>query len=166
MNLSEHVTLAEFTRSDTARRLGIDNSLPPELLEQARATCLMLERIRAHLSSLHGGTVPLIITSGYRNAAVSRAVGSTGHSDHVLACAADWVAPEYGTPFVVARELAAHVDELGIGQLINEFPGPDGQGWIHTSTIRPRASYNRVITIDRNASGLVETKVGVLESFS
>lgn len=164
MNLTDHFTLAEFTWSDTARRLGIDNSLPDYLLEAARATCLMLERIRAHLSGLHGAPVPIILTSGYRCHALDRAVGGTG-GDHRLALAADWIAPDYGRPYVIARELAAHVDELGIGQLINEFPGPDG-GWIHTSTKRPLAAHNRVITIDRTASGHVEARVGVVESFA
>ena len=36
--------LAEFTASDTALRLGIDNSLPPELLPMAILTAQMMER--------------------------------------------------------------------------------------------------------------------------
>ncbi len=36
MRLTEHFTLAEFVRSDTAKRLGIVNELPTELLDAAR----------------------------------------------------------------------------------------------------------------------------------
>ena len=35
----------------------------------------------------------------------------------------------FGKPLDVARELSGHVEEPGIGQLINEFPGPSG--WVH-----------------------------------
>jgi len=166
MNLSEHFSLAEFTRSDTARRLGLDNSMPDDLLGNARRTCLMLERIRAHLCRLVGVDVSMHITSGYRHPVVSAAIGSSGASDHTIGIAADWVAPMAGRPYVIARELSGHIDELGIGQLINEFPGADGDGWIHTSTEPPARAINRVITIDRNLLGRIETRVGVLESFA
>jgi hypothetical protein len=53
-----------------------------------------------------------------------------------------------GRPTEVAKLLAPHVDELKIGQLINEFPSASG-GWIHTSTRIPRKPANRVITITK-----------------
>lgn len=140
MRLSEHFTLSEFTASDTALRLGVDNSLPPELLENARSTVAMLEIIRAYLSKIAGRDVPLIVTSGYRCAELNRAIGSRDSSDHRSAQAADFKAPAFGTPLEICQALIEQIDTFGIGQLIYE------NTWVHVST-RPQAkSINRVLT--------------------
>jgi zinc D-Ala-D-Ala carboxypeptidase len=152
-----HFDLAEFCESDTATRCRIDNTLPEALEPQAWATLAMLEGIRAHLSAKAGKDIPVFISSGYRSPALNAAVGGVPSSDHVKACAADIKAPAFGSPLVVARELAAHVDELGIGQLINEFPGSGG--WVHVSTRRPDKALNRIITITAKGAA-----VGVRES--
>lgn len=148
-------TLAEFCASSTALRLKIDNTLPEELEPQAWATLAMLQRIRDHLSSVAGKDIPVSISSGYRCPALNRAVGGAATSDHLNACAADIKAPAFGSPLIVARELAKHVDALQIGQLINEYPGAGG--WVHVSTRRPGKMVNRIITI--SAAG---TQVGVV----
>ena len=146
MKLSDNFTIAEFTASDTAARRGIDNTLPGGLIPTAQATAQMLERIRAAL-----GGLPIIITSGYRCAALNAAIGSSNTSDHPRAMAVDFKCPAYGTAYDVARFLAGRVDTLNIGALIHEF----GQ-WIHVSTRIPDKVINRVITI--NAAG---TQAGV-----
>ncbi len=153
MNLTENFTVAEFTSSDTARRMGIDNSLPATLLPQAQRTCEMLERIRAHLAWLARRPVPIIVTSGYRCAHLNAAIGSGPGSDHVRAMAADIKAPAFGTAYEVAQALAQHVDGLEIGQLIHEFGA-----WVHVGTRRPERAVNRVITISRAG-----TQAGVVE---
>lgn len=148
--MTPNFTLVEFTRSGTAARLGIDNTLPAELVPAARGTLAMLERIRAELCRLAGRDVPMAVSSGYRCAALNAAVGSRSTSDHLLAAAADWRADSFGTPYQIAQALAPLVGELGIGQLINEFPSKDGSsGWVHTSTRLPAAAVNRVITISK-----------------
>ncbi len=144
MNIT-HFDLDEFCASDTATRLRIDNSLPDSLEPAALVTLAMLERIRAHLSAKAGRDVPITILSGYRCERLNAAVNGADSSDHVKACAADIRAPAFGRPIDVARELSAHVDALGIGQLINEFPGPSG--WVHVSTKKPSKLINRIITI-------------------
>lgn len=145
MNIT-NFSLDEFCASDTATRLRIDNGLPEDLEPSAWATLAMLERIRAHLSKKAGKDVPITILSGYRCERLNAAVNGSASSDHVKACAADIRAPAFGRPIDVARELSAHVDALGIGQLINEFP--DGnKGWVHVSTKKPSKLINRIITI-------------------
>ena len=153
----EHFTLDEFCASDMALRRRIANHLPAELEPQAWATLAMLEAIRAHLSMVKGVDVPVIISSGYRSPQLNAAVGGVPSSDHLKACAADIRAPAFGSPLQVAQALAGHVDELGIGQLINEFPGAGG--WVHVSTRKPEKALNRIITI--TAHGAV---VGVREA--
>ena len=155
MNLSPHFTLAEFCRSETAVRRNISNNLPADLLHAAKGTAAMLERIRAHLSSLAGRDVPMRITSGYRCITLNRAIGSSDGSDHVQAWAADWEAPAFGSPTDVCEALAPMVGALGIGQVINEYP--DRDGWVHTSTRMPAKAINRIITITGRG-----TSVGVL----
>ena len=139
--MTPHFSLAEFTASDTAARLGIDNSLPDELRDNAMKTLQMMERIRLHINA------PISITSGYRCEALNRAIGSKPGSDHTLAFAVDFKASRAGTPAEIAKSLALVVDMLGIGQLILEF-----QSWCHVSYCSPSKAINRIITIDKNGT--------------
>lgn len=150
MQLTQHFTLAELTKSSTAERLELDNTPPPEVLPALTRTAEMLERIRSTLG------VPVTVTSGYRALAVNKAVGGVTTSDHAQGRAADIVAPRYGTPLQIARALAPLVDVLGIGQLIYERFG--STSWVHVSTRVPDKRVNRVITI--TSAG---TQLGVQE---
>ena len=141
MNLSTHFTLAEFTQSDTAARMSINNDLPLELLPAATVTCELLERIRGYLCERAAKPVPLLISSGWRCPALNRAVGSSDTSDHLRAMAVDFRAPAFGTPLQVAQALAPMVDALNIGALIYEH------SWIHISTRRPDKLLNRILTV-------------------
>ena len=134
MNLSPHFTYAEFTRSDTALRLGLTNDLPCELVHNAKATAAMLERIREFLGH------PMAVTSGYRCLELNRAIKSKDTSDHVQALACDFVVP--GRPvFEIARLLAANIDKLQIGQLLYEF------SWLHVGVPVPEKPNNRILTV-------------------
>ena len=135
MNLSPHLTHAEFTRSDTALRLGIDNTLPEGLLANAYDTAAMFERLRAHLKA------PILVSSGYRCLALNTAIGSASGSDHVQALALDFRAPAFGTPLQICRDLQAHLRELGAGQMIFEH------SWVHLSTRSPAMPVNAVLTL-------------------
>ena len=139
MNLSPHFTLAELTRSNTAQRLGLDNTPPDDVIEALKLTAQMLERIRETLDK------PVIVTSAFRSLAVNRAVGGATSSDHLSGEAADIVSPAFGTPYLVASTLAPLVSTLGIGQLILE--GVRGKQWVHVSRRTPARAVNRIITI-------------------
>jgi hypothetical protein len=117
MNLSEHFTLEELTASDIATRRGIGNTPGP--LEQANLTRIAatLEQVRALLG------VPMHINSGYRSPTVNRAVGGSATSAHCDGRAADFIAPEYGTPQEVAR--AIRDSAIQFDQLIYEGT------WVH-----------------------------------
>lgn len=156
MTLSEHFTLAEFCRSETAVRRNIPNNLPADLLHAAKASAAMMESIRAHLCKLAGRDIAINVSSGYRCIMLNRAIGSSDRSDHVQAAAWDWEAPTFGSPTRICEALAPMVGVLGIGQLINEYP--DRDGWVHTSTRLPAKVVNRVITITGRG-----TSVGILE---
>jgi zinc D-Ala-D-Ala carboxypeptidase len=146
MKLSQHFTLHELTRSDTALRLGIDNSLPPQLTNKALETAHMMERIRTYLSELASKDVPIVVTSGYRSPALNTAIGGAEQSDHQRMMAVDFRAPAFGSAQQVCRALAPAVNSLQIGQLILEY-----SSWVHVSLAVPVKPQNRVIT--RTSSG-------------
>jgi uncharacterized protein YcbK (DUF882 family) len=133
--LSPHLTLEEFTRSDTATRLGIDNSLPENLLEAAIQTGVMLERIRKVLGT------PMLISSGYRCPELNKAIGSGPSSDHPKAAALDFRAPRFGTPLAICQALFPFIQQLGIGQIIYEH------SWVHISTRAPKNEVNVALTL-------------------
>lgn len=145
--MPRNFSLGEFTQSDTAVAKGISNQLPSMLEATAMNTLEMMQRIRDHLSAIAGRDVAITITSGYRSPALNRAVGGAANSDHVAACAVDFKAPSFGSPTKIATELAKYVDELKIGQLINEHPERGSASWVHVSTRRQVLTVNRVITI-------------------
>ena len=88
MKLSEHFDLNEFTRSATADRLHIDNSIPEEFIPNLKNLCQqVLEPLREHFG------IPVIISSGYRCPALNRAVGGVPNSQHLKGEAADIILP-------------------------------------------------------------------------
>ena len=158
MKLSAHFDLEEFTCSDTAARMCINNDLPIELLAEAKKTADMMEAIRGYLSDRLAKPCPVIITSAYRCPQLNKAIGSSETSDHIKMMACDFKAPAFGSPYDICRELAPAMSMLGIGQIIFEYGTPDGGGWIHVSTRIPDKIINRIITIDKNGThaGIVE----------
>lgn len=86
MRLTENFTTQEVTRSDTAQRLGIDNSLSIEMLDNAYCFAkAVLQPLREHIGR------PFIISSWYRSKALNEAVGGTHNSAHLKAQAVDFV---------------------------------------------------------------------------
>ena len=84
VRLSEHFSLIEMTKSQTALRLGLDNNPDPAKVKSLRALCeQVLEPARKHFDR------PVIINSGYRAEAVNRAIGGKATSQHCKAEAAD-----------------------------------------------------------------------------
>lgn len=117
--LTEHFTLEEMTISQTAARAGIDNTPSAAIVRNLRQTCEMLEAVRTTL-----GGAPILISSGYRSPALNKAVGGSKNSAHLEGLAADFTAPAFGTPFQIARAIAA--SSLAYDQLIHEFGV-----WVH-----------------------------------
>lgn len=119
MNLSEHFTYEELTHSDLAVRKGIDNTPSAATVENLKLLCATLEDVRTLIG------VPMHVNSGFRSPSVNRAVGGSAVSAHCQGYAADFIAPEYGTPQEVAR--AIRDSGIKFDQLI--FEGT----WCHLS---------------------------------
>ncbi len=116
MQLSQHFSLREFIVSDAAEAIGDDNLPTPAHLENLRRTAAGFEAVRSIL-----GDRVIVITSGYRNPRVNRAVKGTPTSAHPLGFAGDFRVAEL-TPLMCARRLEAAMREgrLQFDQLILE----------------------------------------------
>lgn len=127
MKLSKHFELAEFTRSDNAKRLGISNLPTIEHQENMKFVCeKVLEPIREHFNR------PLILSSGYRSAALNaKTKGASSTSQHSTGEAVD--IDMDGTE-VTNRQIFEFIrDNLEFDQLINEYPIDDNPSWVHVS---------------------------------
>ena len=91
MKLSGHFTLAELTKT-SVRMENVPNEAQVENLKRL---CRWLERLRRRWNDLYaddggvGMEEPLIVNSGYRSAAVNKAVGGAPTSNHLTGCAVD-----------------------------------------------------------------------------
>ena len=80
VNLSEHFTLAELTKTS----VKIDNVPNEEQVKNLRRLCRWLEQLRRRWNNLSGeGDDPIIINSGFRSPEVNKAVGG-GHIEQPL----------------------------------------------------------------------------------
>lgn len=86
MQLSEHFSLDEMTRSATALRLGYNNTPDKTAIDNMALLCdTLLEPIRSMLG------VPMHIDSGFRSKDLNAAVKGAKHSAHMEGRAADFI---------------------------------------------------------------------------
>lgn len=118
----KYFSFEEFERSSSAQRLNIDNSIPEDL--KANVTALA-DAVLDPLREAWGK--PITVNSGYRCAALNRAVCGSPSSQHVRGMAADITT---GNRADNRRLFQLIVDmKLPYDQLINE----SGFSWIHVS---------------------------------
>lgn len=124
MNLSAHVTLAEFTHSPTATLKKINQTMPFEAVAFAKDLCEnVFEPIRAHVGR------PIKINSGYRSKLLNKAVGGSPTSQHVTGQAMDLDLHD--------RDLFEWIiDNIEFDQLIYEFGDDQNAGWFHISYVK------------------------------
>ena len=126
MNLSANFSLHEMCKSETALRMGYDNTPDDEATENLRLLCeKVLQPVRDH----YGKGVK--VNSAYRSPESNAAVGGSKTSDHCKGMAAD-----IEIPGVANADLAQFImDNLSYTQLILEFytPGIPDSGWVHVS---------------------------------
>tara|TARA_R100000773_G_C4220382_1_gene119057 strand:+ start:3477 stop:3929 length:453 start_codon:yes stop_codon:yes gene_type:complete len=140
MRLSKNFTLAEFTKSQTAERKGIDNTPSDNHIESMELLCNeVLEPIRYHFDK------PIMINSGYRSVALCEAIGSKATSQHAKGEAAD-----IEIPGVDNLDIAIFImDNLDFDQLILEcYTGEPSSGWVHVS-FKDVENRKDVLTYDR-----------------
>ena len=133
MNLTPNFKLDEFVMSQTAVRQGIDNTPSPAIVEVLKLTAQTLEVARQLLGK------PIVISSGYRCAALNAAIGGAKKSAHMTGQAVDFTCPAFGTPYRIVDALMQ--SHLVFDQLIYEYGS-----WVHLGVSdKPR---RQVLTID------------------
>lgn len=138
MNLSPNFTLQELTVSEIAARHGLDNTPPPQVIENLKRLAQALQAVRKAL-----GDKTIIVTSGYRSPEVNEKVGGSKNSDHIRGLAADILVPSYGTPDQVVRAVMA--SGLPFKQVIREY-----DRWTHFSIpSQTETPKNEALIIDR-----------------
>jgi uncharacterized protein YcbK (DUF882 family) len=125
MRLSKNFVLSEFTKSDTGTRLGIDNTPPPQAVENLKLlVALVLQPLADHFKTV-------TVNSGFRSLELNKAIGGATNSQHLSGLAAD-----IEVPGVSNYDLACWIrDNLKFDQLILEYytPGNPSSGWVHVS---------------------------------
>jgi phosphoribosylaminoimidazole (AIR) synthetase len=123
MKLSAHFDLAEFTRSESAKRHGVSNEPTAEHQANLKVLC---EKVLEPIRIFNEG--PLNISSGYRSKNLNHFIGGSLSSQHCEGKAAD--IDMDGMSGKSNREIFDYIkDNLEYDQLINEFD----YSWVHVS---------------------------------
>ena len=149
MKLSKNFSLNELTKSQTAIRMGIDNTSDTEqLVNLAVLVQQILQPCREQFGSIS-------INSGLRVLKLNQAIGSSDKSQHTKGEAADFEAHSISN-----RRLAEWIEEkLDFDQLILEYPGPDPRdGWVHCSYKRDGGNRKQVLTAVKEGGKTVYKK--------
>lgn len=154
MQLTENFSLNEMIKSETALRLHMDNTPPPEVIENLRTLC---EHVLQPLRTAYGRGIK--VNSGYRAPDVNAAVGGSKTSDHCRGQAADIEIP--GVP---NYDLALYISQyFYFTQLILEFytPGVPDSGWVHVSY--DPANLKRQVMTAMRENGKTVYKPGLIQ---
>jgi hypothetical protein len=117
--------LAELTRSESAKRLGISNMPTQEHIENLKELAEnIFEPIRKHFGQ------PIYISSGYRSQKLNAAIGGAINSQHNRGMAID--IDMDGTD-IKNSVIFDYAKTLPFDQLIWEFGTKDNPDWVHIS---------------------------------
>ena len=140
MKLTPNFTLEELTSSETAARLGLDNTPNDAVKANLVRLAKFLEEVRRVLSR------PIMVNSAYRSPEVNKAIGSRPTSQHCLGCAADIRVPGLTPNDIVNLVVKSNIE---YDQLIREF-----DSWVHISIPNKFADKPRkqVLIIDKSGT--------------
>jgi zinc D-Ala-D-Ala carboxypeptidase len=138
MQLSTNLSLAEVTRSETAKRKGISNMPTAEHIENFKKLASnIFQPIREHFGK------PIIISSGYRSAELNKAIGGSLSSQH---CSGEAIDIDMdGTDITNAQIFYFIKDNLNFDQIIWEFGTNTNPDWVHVSFAANRSQRKQIL---------------------
>jgi len=142
MKISEHISYKEAIKSNTATRLGIDNTPGDYELTNMQT---IAEKIFEPLRAFVGG--PIKINSFYRCEELNKAIGGSSRSQHCEGRAID-----LDDTFVHATnaEMFNYIKEhLNFDQLIWEFGTNENPDWVHVSYVSDDQNRNRCLKAEK-----------------
>lgn len=153
MKLSKNLSLAEATKSVTAKRLGIDNTPDEWVTENLKQIALnVFQPIRDTFGC------PIHVSSGYRSADLNTAIGGSRRSQHVEGRALDLDADVFRG--CTNSEIFNYIREnLEFDQLIWEFGDEDNPDWVHVSFVYGGVNRKRCLKACRDDEGKVYYEV-------
>jgi hypothetical protein len=128
MKLSKHLSLAEVTRSETAKRRGINNQPTAEHLENFK---LLAEKVFDPI--IEHFKVPIYISSGYRSKALNTAIKGSLSSQHCSGEAIDIDMDGSANGVTNTMVFDFIKDNLDFDQMIWEFGSSSKPDWVHVS---------------------------------
>jgi zinc D-Ala-D-Ala carboxypeptidase len=138
MTISDHISFKEFTKSNTAQRLGIENKPGAYEVKCARDLAFhVFEPLRKWV----GG--PIRINSFFRCKDLNKAIGGSKNSQHCYGQAID-LDDTHG--FKTNAEMYNYIkDSLDFDQLIWEFGDDQNPDWVHVSYVGPEKNRKRCL---------------------
>ncbi len=138
MKLSNNLSLAEVTKSQTAIRHGIDNNPSAEELENLKRVAeRVFQPVREHFAT------PIYVSSGFRCVELNTRIGGSATSSHCNGEALDLDMDGRGT--ITNKQIFDYVRQtLEFDQLIYEFGDDTNPAWVHVS-IRKDNNRNQVL---------------------
>ena len=144
VKLSKYFSLAEFTKSQQASRLGISNQPTPVHQKNMEELCVnVLDKVREQFG-------PIFLSSGYRSEAVNKKIGGSKTSQHCLGEAADIDMDG------INDEIFHFIkDKLDFDQLIWEFGTSKEPDWVHVSYTNERKNRRQVLVAKKEGTKTV-----------
>ena len=142
MRLSKNFTLSEIIKSNTAKRLGIENAPNKEHLKNMQIL------IRDLIQPMRNALGPIRISSGYRSPSLNRAIGGSSKSQHCKGQALDlqfWSEGEMCNQKIYDWVLKEGIE---FDQMINEFDF----AWIHIS-LKEKGNRKQVLEAYKESDG-------------
>jgi len=147
MNLSEHFSLEEMTRSDYAIRKGIDNTPTQAEIENLKKVVALLEIIRDKIGAA------IYVNSGFRNKTVNTGIGGSKTSQHCFGEAADIEADGFTVQQLYDTIKGMVLNkEIEVGELIQEF-----NSWVHISIPNEKNKNEFLIATKEKVNGKMKT---------
>ncbi len=136
--ISKHISYKEGTYSNTATRLGINNTPNDDQLSNME---LVAEEVFEPLRSYVGG--PIKINSFFRCPELNTAIGGSHKSQHCKGQAID-IDDTFGR--CTNAEMYHFIkDHLDFDQMIWEFGDDDNPDWVHVSYVSEEDNRNRCL---------------------
>ena len=148
MKLSENLTLREAIKSNTATRLGIDNTPEQWEVNNLRAIAEnIFQPVRDHFG------VSIGVSSGYRCKELNKAIGGSKYSQHMIGEALDIDADIYGK--VTNAEIFNYIkNNLEWDQMVWEFGDDDEPNWVHVSYKESGSNRRQLKRAYRDSKGI------------
>jgi len=142
MEISKHISYKEATKSNTATRLGIDNTPGDYELTNMQTVA---EKIFEPLRAFVGG--PIKINSFYRCEELNKAIGGSSRSQHCEGRAIDL---DDTFTHATNAEMFNYIKEhLNFDQLIWEFGTNENPDWVHVSYVSEDQNRNRCLKAEK-----------------